>query len=152
MKKALLVLAIFLIALIAGCSNTNTDIADEDRSKLVIFRDAGCGCCGQYAAYAREKGFDVDVRTVGSMNAIKMQYKVPGEMQSCHTSVIEGYFVEGHVPAEAIRKLLDERPDIAGIALPGMPMGSPGMTGSKSGQFIIHAIGKDGGTSEFMRI
>ncbi|MBI2134141.1 hypothetical protein HYU11_05680 [Candidatus Woesearchaeota archaeon] len=151
MKNKLCILA-FLLITIAGCSNANTEISDSDRSRLVIFKDAGCGCCTLYSDYAKEKGFDVDTRTVSSMDAIKMQHKVPRNMQSCHTSVIEGYFVEGHVPVEAINKLLSEKPDIAGIALPGMPSGSPGMTGNKKEQFLIHSIGKDGKISEFMRI
>ncbi len=152
MKKILIIFGILLILLVAGCSNSNTEISESDYGKLVIFRDAGCGCCSLYANYAKGTGMDADLRTVSSMEAIKLQYKVPRNMQSCHTSIIDGYFVEGHVPVEAIQKLTSEKPDIAGIALPGMPMGSPGMTGTKTGPFIIYSIGKDGKTSEFMRI
>ena len=73
-------------------------------------------------------------------------------MESCHTTVIGEYFVEGHVPVEAIEKLLAEKPDVAGIGMPGMPSGSPGMPGAKQGQFIIYSINKDGTINEFMRI
>ena len=145
-------LALALILIVSGCSNSNTELSEADKGKLVIFRDAGCGCCSLYSNYAQSNGMDADLRTVSSMEAIKLQYKVPRNMQSCHTSIVEGYFVEGHVPLEAINKLLSEKPDIAGIALPGMPMGSPGMTGAKTGPFVVYSIGKDGKTAEFMRI
>ncbi len=84
-------------------------------------------------------------------SGIKEQFSVPEEMQSCHTTVMGEYYIEGHVPVEAIRRLLEERPSIDGIALPGMPSGSPGMTGSKEGPFVIYAI-SGGQVSEFMRI
>ena len=83
---------------------------------------------------------------------VKEKYGIPYSMRSCHTTVIGDYFVEGHVPIEAVEKLMLEKPDIKGIALPGMPSGSPGMPGSKQGPFIVYAINKDGSTSEFMRI
>ena len=73
-------------------------------------------------------------------------------MQSCHTTTIGNYFVEGHIPIEAIEKLMTEKPNIKGIAMPGMPSGSPGMPGAKQGPFIIYAIGNDGSVGEFMRM
>ena len=86
------------------------------------------------------------------MVPIKEQNKIPTELQSCHTSIIGGYFVEGHIPVEAINKLMQEKPNIAGIGMPGMPSGSPGMPGSKTGDFVITAVNKDGSMYEFMRI
>ncbi len=85
------------------------------------------------------------------MSAIKSKYKIPQGMESCHTAVIAGYFVEGHVPMEAIEKLLSEKPDIDGIALPGMPQGSLGMSGTKTAVFKIYALSA-GTVSEFMTI
>ena len=73
-------------------------------------------------------------------------------MESCHTVVIGDYFIEGHIPLEAVEKLLVEKPDIKGIAMPGMPSGSPGMPGAKKGDFVIYAVNNDGTTEEFMRI
>ncbi len=83
---------------------------------------------------------------------IKDKYNIPRQLQSCHTSIIGDYFVEGHVPVEAIARLIAEKPDIAGIALPGMPSGSPGMPGAKQGTWTIQAVGKDGAVTEFMKI
>ena len=148
-KKIILAAILFAIIVIAGCAaktETGSGIA------LEIYKSMSCGCCGSYSQYMGGKGFDVKVINTESMDAIKSKYKVPSSLQSCHTSVIAGYFVEGHVPAEAIEKLITEKPDIAGIAMAGMPSGSPGMPGSKTGPFVISAVHKDGTISEFMRI
>ena len=87
----------------------------------------------------------------GNPESIKIQHNIPKEMWSCHTTMIENYFVEGHVPMEAIEKLIEEQPDIDGIALPNMPSGSPGMPGKKNSVWIIYSV-RDGNISEFMRI
>ena len=76
----------------------------------------------------------------------------PTNLESCHTTIVEGYVIEGHIPVEVINKLLKEKPDIKGIAMPGMPSGSPGMPGQKRGEWIIHAMHHDGSTTEYMRI
>ncbi len=84
--------------------------------------------------------------------SIEKKYGVPKELESCHMMIVGDYFVEGHVPLEAINKLLGEKPDIVGIAMAGMPSGSPGMPGSKEGDFIIYAVNYNGSYKEFMRI
>ncbi len=121
-------------------------------NKAVIFKSQTCGCCTNYASYADRKGLDVQTTDVQNMQQIKQKYGIPASMESCHTMIIEGYFVEGHIPIEAVEKLLSEKPDIKGIAMPGMPSASPGMPGSKAGPFIIYAVNGNGETSEFMRI
>ncbi len=159
-SKNKLILALFIIGLIAvaGCAsqktNGNNKISGKatDGAAATIFKSSGCGCCGVYSQYMEKRGFNVQVVDTEDLDSIKGKYKVPVSMQSCHTTVIENYFVEGHVPAEAIEKLLAEKPDIAGIAMPGMPSGSPGMPGSKRGPFMVYAVNKDGSTAEFMRI
>lgn len=98
----------------------------------------GCSCCGQYAAYLRESVTDDLTTTVpDDIAAVKREHGVPADLRSCHTVVLEDYVVEGHVPAAVIRTLLEESPAIDGIALPGMPAGSPGMGGDKSDTFVI---------------
>ncbi len=118
-----------------------------------IYKSPSCGCCGQYAAYLEKKGYGVDIEGVADMQSIKEQFDVPYELESCHTMEIDGYVVEGHVPEEAVQKLLAERPDIKGIGMAGMPSGSPGMPGPKTSDFVIYEITHDGAKGEvFMTI
>ena len=108
-----------------------------------IFKTVTCGCCRVFADYIERFGIKVERRDLPDLVEIKKQYGVPTSLESCHTTVIDGYVVEGHIPAEAIAKLLKEKPAIKGIAMPGMPSGSPGMPGPKE-KFVIYEIdGKD---------
>jgi len=109
-----------------------------------LYKTPQCGCCEGYAAYLRENGFEVDVKPTNDLADISQKAGVPEDLQGCHTTLTEGYVVDGHVPVDVIRKLLSERPKIAGITLPGMPEGSPGMNGRKRGPFVIYAVTKDG--------
>jgi hypothetical protein len=97
------------------------------RASMTVFKDPNCGCCGAWVDHVRARGFQTEVRIEPRMNLIKTRLGVPVQLSSCHTALIEGYAIEGHVPAEAIERLLRERPALAGIAVPGMPIGSPGM-------------------------
>jgi hypothetical protein len=99
-----------------------------------------CGCCEGHAQYLRENGFNVTVTPTHDMSRIRKQHGIAEKFVGCHIALVEGYVVEGHVPASAIRKLLTERPRIKGISLPGMPEGSPGMTGVKAAPFEILEI------------
>ena len=96
-------------------------------------------------------GFEVESVVTDDVSAIKDDLQIPEEMRSCHTAIIGEYFIEGHVPVEAIQRLLEEQPDIDGIALPGMPQGSPGMSGEKSEPWVIYAV-TGGSIAEFMTI
>lgn len=107
--------------------------------KAIVYKTPTCGCCRLFADYLERFGVSVDRRDVPDLADIKKQYGVPKDLESCHTTVIDGYTIEGHIPAEAIAKLLNEKPNIKGIALPGMPSGSPGMPGPKE-PFIIYAL------------
>ena len=119
--------------------------------EITMYKSPSCGCCVGHAGYLEGEGYGVDIIANGQALAnVKAEQNIPVSVRSCHTSIIEGYFVEGHMPIEAINKLLEERPDIDGIALPDMPVGAPGMPGRKQGEWIIYAI-KDGQVSEFMK-
>jgi len=111
---------------------------------VTLYKNPQCGCCENYAAYLRENGFTVDVKPTNDLAEISREAGVPEELEGCHTAFIDGYVVDGHVPVGMIQKLLSERPAIAGITLPGMPLGSPGMNGSKAEPFTIFAVTKDG--------
>lgn len=118
---------------------------------VTVYRSATCGCCAGYEDYLEEEGFEVDDVVMDDVESVKDDMLIPEDMRSCHTSLVGDYFVEGHVPAEAILVLLDEAPAIDGIALPGMPQGSPGMSGDKTEPFVIYSI-TDGEVDEFMTI
>jgi len=106
----------------------------------VLYANPQCSCCLGHANYLRQHGFNVTVKETNDMSLIRRQHGVTEKFEGCHIMVIEGYVVEGHVPASAIKKLLSERPKIKGISLPGMPEGSPGMTGHKTEPFTIYEI------------
>jgi len=108
-----------------------------------LYKNPQCSCCEGYARYLRRHGFQVDVTPTNDLAEISQNAGVPEEYQGCHTMFIEGYVVDGHVPVEIIQKLLSERPAIAGVTLPGMPEGSPGMVGTKTAPFVIYAVTKD---------
>ena len=94
---------------------------------IVVYKSPTCGCCGKWVKHMEDAGFSVDVEDRRDLTPIKAELGVPGRMQSCHTAKVGDYIVEGHVPADLVRRMLDEKPDIKGLAVPGMPMGSPGM-------------------------
>ncbi|WP_431269244.1 DUF411 domain-containing protein [Dankookia sp. P2] len=121
-------------------------------TQVTLHKSPECGCCEDYAAYLRRNGFAVDVRPTHDLATMSREAGVPEELDGCHIAVVEGYVVEGHVPVEAIRRLLAERPSLRAITLPGMPPGSPGMVGHKREPFTIHAVARDGGTSVYMTI
>jgi len=109
----------------------------------IMYKTPGCGCCEDYAKYLRQHGFIVTVKPTPNLSQISRQNGVPEKLAGCHTTTIGGYIVEGHVPVSTINKLLSERPKIKGISLPGMPEGSPGMTGRKTEPFTIYEISED---------
>ncbi|RUO99838.1 DUF411 domain-containing protein [Hyphomicrobium sp.] len=110
----------------------------------ILYKNPQCSCCEKYAAYLRHNGFDVEVKPTNDLAEISSKAGVPERMEGCHTMFINGYVIDGHVPVDIVRKLLSEKPAIAGITLPGMPSGSPGMVGAKTEKFVIYAVTKDG--------
>jgi len=110
----------------------------------LLYKNPQCSCCEGYAAYLRQNGFEVEVKPSNDLAEISSKAGVPADLEGCHTMFVEGYVVDGHVPADVIQKLLKEKPAIAGITLPGMPMGAPGMVGTKTEPFTIYALSKDG--------
>ena len=128
-------------------------LANIDNKKLSVevFKTPSCGCCYGYVLFLEKEQFNVKETDMRSLHSIKQKYNIPLEMQSCHTTIIGKYFIEGHVPLEAVNKLLKEQPDIDGIALPGMPIGTPGMPGKKEEPFVVYQL-IDGKFSIFMTI
>ncbi|CAN5356487.1 hypothetical protein BH23GEM2_BH23GEM2_17110 [soil metagenome] len=117
----------------------------------VVYKDANCECCAKWVDHIRDAGFTATSHNVTDLNSVKARYGVPRALASCHTAEIGGYVVEGHVPADLIRKMLNEKPDIAGIAVPGMPVGSPGMEWTYTEPYDIIAFTKSGATSVYAK-
>lgn len=125
---------------------------DLNPAKMTVYRDPNCGCCEAWADIARKAGYEVEVIDRSDMTAVKQQYGVPEDLQSCHTTVFRGYVMEGHVPMVDVSRLLTNRPSgIRGIAVPGMPAGSPGMEvpGGKKEPFKVMAFNAAGAVAPF---
>ena len=120
----------------------------EERKKAVLYKNPQCDCCTGHADYLDKNGFEVQVEETFDLPAVKREHGVPAALEGCHTILVDGYVVEGHVPADVIKRLLNEKPAIKGISLPGMPMGSPGMGGEKAGPFTIYEIGDGDGPAK----
>lgn len=155
-KKTLLILSMAILGVFLigyGLKSIPKNNADTGSSKVVtVYKTPACGCCGVYVTYLRKQGFAVKVEDMSSLSSIKSKYNIPSEMESCHTTVAGNYVIEGHVPVEVINKLLTEKPDIKGIAIPGMPAGSPGMPGTKQGQFTVYSITGTSNTPIYTKI
>lgn len=151
--------------ILAGCSpsggqksassgNISTDQAlpSIQKAAMTVYRDPSCGCCEAWARVAEDAGYQVTLLDDNNMTAVKQRLDVPTELASCHTTVVNGYVVEGHVPLDQVDRLLRERPsDIRGIAVPGMPIGSPGMEvpDGRKEPFQVIVFDADGETSTY---
>ena len=111
---------------------------------ITVYKSPTCGCCTKWVNYLREQGFQVTAHEISDLTPIKKKYGVPNAITACHTAIVDGYVVEGHVPADVILRLLKERPKVVGITVPGMPMGSPGMEGDYSEPYDILTFDQDG--------
>ena len=116
----------------------------QEKPEATMYRVPFCGCCDGHAEHLRVHGYRVTIVETRNMTSIKKKHDIPQQFEGCHTIEVGGYVVEGHVPASVIDLLLKERPAIRGISLPGMPDGSPGMTGEKKEPFVIYELSKKG--------
>ena len=114
------------------------------KTPVTVYKTPTCGCCGNWVQYMNAQGYACTVTNLADLNDVKVKNGVPANLQSCHTSLVGGYVIEGHVPAEDIERLLREKPAIAGLAAPGMPAGSPGMDVPNSPAYDVIAFEKDG--------
>ncbi len=145
--------ALGLAVMFAGLSASLSAQASPTRQaavKITVFKDPGCGCCKEWVEHLRRHAFEVTAKDTSGMAAVKRTARVPENLHSCHTAIVNGYVVEGHVPAADIHRMLNEKPRIAGIAAPGMPVGSPGMeVGNRRDRYDVIAFNRDGTTKVF---
>ncbi|NOT09184.1 MAG: DUF411 domain-containing protein [Gemmatimonadales bacterium] len=119
---------------------------------MVVYKDAGCGCCKAWVAIMQKSGFEVSAIDTPDMSAIKKRYGVGDALASCHTALVGGYVVEGHVPADLVQRLLREKPKVTGLAVPGMPAGSPGMeAGGRKDPYDVLTFDKTGKTAVYAK-
>jgi len=135
-RRTVLKLALSAIAVAATPA-----LPAESTSQMTLYKNAECGCCDAYTDYLRENGFAVTVVETPHLPLMYGRYNVPSEFQSCHLATVDRYVTVGHIPVDIVKRMLAERPPIAGITLPAMPAGAPGMGGSKTGPFKIYVLG-----------
>jgi len=123
--------------------------APEGAISVTMYKNEGCMCCTRWAEHMNKEGFYVTEEITRQLGAIKSEQGITNELASCHTAMIDGYVVEGHVPPADVQRLLEERPDAIGLSVPGMPEGSPGMEGPNPNPYDVLLINSDGSTSVF---
>ena len=140
-----------LLSAIAMVAATGVRPFAQKGPVVQVYKDATCGCCSLWVEHLRKAGFSANVSDVQDMTTVKDTYGVPRQARSCHTAVVNGYVVEGHVPAADVQRLVTGRPNIVGIAVPGMPIGSPGMevANVKPQPYEVLAFDKAGQTTVF---
>lgn len=142
-----LVLGLTTVGL-TGAAHADDHSSAMHHGAMHVTKSPSCGCCGAWVALARQEGYEVEVTDTADVTTVKLDSKIPGDLWACHTAMINGYVIEGHMPFAALEKLLAERPDVSGISVPGMPAGSPGMGNDPSASYDVIAFGGSAGAGE----
>ncbi len=135
----------------AGSTQAVASASAAGLPRVIVHKSATCACCSAWVEHMRDAGFVVDVRDTSDLDAIKNALGVPTGKRSCHTAEVGGYFVEGHVPATDVKRLLSERTTVKGLTVPGMPSGSPGMEApdGSAERYVVEEVASDGSTAVF---
>ena len=141
--------AMWLMGVAAIALPTGAGVSAQKPIAIAVYKTPTCGCCGKWVEHLRVHGFAPDITNLTDLSEIKAKYKVPTEAQSCHTAIVNGYVIEGHVPASEILKLLKQRPAVLGLAVPNMPTGSPGMEGPGARPYDVVSFDKTGKLTVF---
>lgn len=139
------------IARIVSAGMLVLPLLSQTAPQMTVYKTRTCGCCSLWIEHLKGNGFNVAVQEVDSTAEYEKRYGVPRQLQSCHTAVVNGYAIEGHVPAREIHRLLKEKPSAKGLAVPGMPMGSPGMEGSRKEAYSVMLFDAQGRSSVYQR-
>ena len=140
--------SVVALALTTGAAPVSPIVSPKTPT-ITVYKDPGCGCCKNWIEHLIKHGYRVDAKDTPGMTEVKRTLGVPDRLSACHTAVVNGYFIEGHVPASDIARLLREKPKVAGLAVPGMPMGSPGMEGPRAQHYQVLSFDKAGKTKVF---
>jgi hypothetical protein len=122
----------------------STSLLAAEEPTITVHKDPTCGCCSGWVLHLQKAGFDTKVLETRDLDAVKTKLGVPDDLAACHTAEVAGYVIEGHVPAPALRRFLAEKPKAAGLAVPGMPIGSPGMEGGTPERYDVVLFGPNG--------
>jgi len=144
-----LAVAFITVALTTAAVRTSPSNTAAKKATITVYKDPACGCCKKWIEHLLKNGYRVDAKDAPNMTEIKRTLGVPDALTACHTAVVNGYLIEGHVPAADIDRLLEQKPRIAGLAVPGMPAGSPGMEGMGSQHYQVMTFDKKGKTTVF---
>jgi hypothetical protein len=136
---------------LGACSLAWTLPARASGTKVRVFKSATCGCCTTWVKHLEAAGFVVDATNVADPGDVRREHRLADRYASCHTALVEGYVLEGHVPATDVKRMLAERPAALGLAVPGMPAGSPGMEGSASQPFDVLLVDREGNARVYAR-
>jgi hypothetical protein len=146
-----LTVAFASLALTTAAVRTSPSDASAKKPVITVYKDPSCGCCKNWIAHLIKHGYRVDAKDSPNMTEIKRTLGVPTGLTACHTAMVNGYLIEGHVPAADIDRLLAQKPKIAGLAVPGMPAGSPGMEGASAQRYQVLTFDKSGKTTVFAK-
>lgn len=138
-----------LAALALVVSLISNGVEAQKPIPVQVYKDAFCGCCANWVEHLKRAGFAATAENIADMNVLKDKHGVPAKTRSCHTALVGGYVIEGHVPAAEIQRLLKEKPKVAGLAVPGMPIGSPGMEGPNARPYDVLTFDKTGKTAVY---
>ncbi|MFQ5690795.1 MAG: DUF411 domain-containing protein [Gemmatimonadota bacterium] len=148
-KPAVTLVVLAAVAGVVVATRSGSPSPEVASANVKVYKTVGCGCCSGWVEHMRDKGFTVEAKDVSAITQIKRRLGVPPTLESCHTAVVGDYVIEGHVPADVIERLLKEHPNIAGLAVPGMPVGTPGMEGGRKDHYKIIAFDADGNQSVY---
>ena len=137
------------LALTTAATPSASDSAAPKKPVITVYKDPNCGCCKNWVEHLIKHGYTVSTKDTRGMNEIKRTLGVPPKVEACHTGLVNGYLIEGHVPAADIDRLLKQKPRVAGLAVPGMPMGSPGMEGPRTQHYEVLSFERNGKTRVF---
>lgn len=148
-RTLVLSLSAFILTTLFVCLQNKAQAKEVHEIK--VYQSKTCGCCGEWVKHLKDNGFSVKSEYLDDVTPIKQKYKIPENLTSCHTAMVNGYLIEGHVPAVAIKKLLAQKSSLKGLSVPGMPMGSPGMEGPYKEAYNVIGFKADGSEKVFMK-
>lgn len=140
-----------IVAVVLSQSTFSDRRMNADLIPITVYKTPTCGCCSKWVRHLEKNGFEVNAINRSNLSSVKSEAGIPRNLASCHTAVVGNYVIEGHVPADDIKRLLKEQPAASGLSVPGMPMGSPGMEGSRKDTYNVMMFTKEGDSTVFSR-